>query len=356
MAAKPENTELDLSSNQEFHLELTYKITSPDPAHVTSMAVPQELAVTDPSAPLGNLDRSKYHTGDEELDYQLEVKNLDVLRSRMDAIRAWVADPEEPFLINQGRGPGNAILSGPTDEELERLIAIGAGTQGIHTVIEPADLDLYRSFIPAPLEMPEHPLVGASLLDMGQSGRELGRFQEGRFTVKVLCPDGLESWLCISTPVPFLHHTSEGVLWGWPKYVADEISYTRGENTARAQVLYQGEERYSLDFTAGPVEDEERLKSFGKVEGGNTVTWHWIQGGAVLTRQGRGPGIDTGAAPDIMLDWQAGQVKVHVRQSDPWAGLIPEDSVTDGWYQKWLSGGRGDSYWVKLATVGGVPE
>ena len=55
MAAKPENTELDLSSNQEFHLELTYKITSPDPAHVTSMAVPQELAVTDPSAPLGLL-------------------------------------------------------------------------------------------------------------------------------------------------------------------------------------------------------------------------------------------------------------------------------------------------------------
>jgi hypothetical protein len=352
MAANPE---IELDNSYELHLETPYTVSTPDLNHVVSMAVPPELV--DPGTKADRAETAKYATGDTEIDRKLEILRLTSARTRMDGIQAFVEDPDQAYWINQGRGPGaeNVRMQAPSDEELEGLIAIGAGTQGIHTVIEPADLDLYRSFIPAPLAMPEHPIVGASLLDMNQTGLKLNRFQEGRFTIKVLCPDGLESWLCLSTPVPFLHHTREGVIWGWPKYVADQISFTRGEDTARAEVLYQGEERYSLDFTAGPVEDEKYLKSFGKIEGGNTVTWHWIQGGAVCTRQGRGPGIDTGAKPPTILDWQGGQVKVHVKQSDPWAGLIPEDSVTDGWYQKWIGGGGGDAYWVKLATVGGLP-
>ena len=288
MAANLEKTkpEAGFATSYGLDLELVYQVSAPDPNHVVSMAVPAELA--DPMVRTNPADAAKYGTGDEELDRKLEYIQLNIARTRMDAIQAFVEDPEQTYLINQGRGPGNAILSAPSEDELQALIAKGAGTQGIHTVIEPADLDLYRSFIPAPLEMPEHPIVGASLLDMGQRGRKLGRFQEGRFTVKVLCPDGLESWLCISTPVPFLHHTREGVIWGWPKYVADQISFTRGENSARAEVLYQGEERYSLEFTAGPVEDEERLKSFGKVEGGNTVTWCGLCSPRTRTRNRHG--------------------------------------------------------------------
>ena len=352
MAANPD---FDLENSYVMHLETTYTVSAPDHDHVTVTAVPPELA--DPDTKADRSETAKYGTGNAALDSKLETLRLTSARTRMDGIQAWVEDPDSAYWINQGRGPGNqnVMLTPPSDEELEKLIATGAGTQGIHTLVEPTDLDLYRSFIPAPLAMPEHPIVGVSLLDMNGSGMKLNRFQEGRFTIKVLCPDGIESWMCLSTPVPFLHHTREGVIWGWPKYVADSISYTRGKDTARAAFMYQGEERYSLEFTAGPVKDEEYLKSFGRIEGGNTVTWHWIQGGAVLTRQGRGPGIDTGAQPPRILDWQAGKVKVHLRQSDPWAALIPEDSVTDGWYQKWIGGGGGDSYWVKLATVGGMP-
>jgi hypothetical protein len=269
----------------------------------------------------------------------------------LDRVEQFANDPNETWLINMGRGSGHKLVPVLTPEQLEEMIAQGFGTQGIFTVIEPADLDVYRSLLPAPLRMPAHPIVGATLLDMN-GGNPTNRFHEGRLSIKCLCPDGLESWLVISTPVPFNLQCREGVIWGWPKYVADQISFSREENSARAEVIYQGEDRYSLEFTAGPVKDELALKALGKVEGGNTVSWHWIQGGAVLMRQGRGPGFDTGPGPRI-IDWQAGQVKVHIRQSDKWAGLIPEDSVTDGYYQKFIGGGGGDSVWTKLATVGG---
>ena len=318
--------------------------------NVTTRSIPEELVL--PKNFGGPTDGEDVGKGDAEADQRAILLKLARSRIGTDRAEKFVNDPNQTWSINGGRGPGHSFVPAPTPEQLEELIAMGRGTQGIFTVIEPADLDLYRSFLPAPLQMPEHPIVGATLLDMN-SGNPINRFQEGRFTLKCLCPDGLESWVVISTPVPFNLQCREGVIWGWPKYVADQISFSRDENSARAEVLYFGEERYSLDFTAGSVKDEAALRALGRVEGGNTVSWYWIQGGAVLCRQGRGPGFSNGRSEPRILDWQAGQVKVHIRPSDPWAGLIPEDSVTDGYYQKFVGGGGGDSVMTKLATVGG---
>ncbi len=318
--------------------------------NVTTRSIPEELVL--PKNFGGPTDGEDVGKGDAEADQRAILLKLARSRIGTDRAEKFVNDPNQTWSINGGRGPGHSFVPAPTPEQLEELIAMGRGTQGIFTIIEPADLDLYRTFLPAPLQMPEHPIVGATLLDMN-SGNPINRFQEGRFTLKCLCPDGLESWLVISTPVPFNLQCREGVIWGWPKYVADQISFSRDENSARAEVLYFGEERYSLDFTAGPVKDEAALRALGRVEGGNTVSWYWIQGGAVLCRQGRGPGFSNGRSEPRIMDWQAGQVKVHIRPSDPWAGLIPEDSVTDGYYQKFVGGGGGDSVMTKLATVGG---
>jgi len=317
--------------------------------NITNRAVPEDLVSPENFGNAG--DGKEYGTGDTNADKRAMQLKLSRSRIGLDRVEQFANDPNETWLVNHGRGPGQKLVPAPSEQQLEELIQQGCGTQGIFTVIEPADLDLYRSLLPAPLKMPAHPIVGATLLDMNP-GNPTNRFQEGRLSIKCLCPDGLESWLVISTPVPFNLQCREGVIWGWPKYVADQISFSREENSARAEVVYQGEERYFLAFTAGAVQDEEALKALGRVEGGNTVSWHWIQGGAVLMRQGRGPGFDTGPEPRI-IDWQAGQVTVHIRQSDKWAGLIPEDSVTDGYYQKFIGGGGGDSVWTKLATVGG---
>jgi hypothetical protein len=261
----------------------------------------------------------------------------------VDAVAAFVEDPNQTELINNGRGPGNPEPRAPTSDELDQLIEMGAGTQGIFTVIEPTDLDVYRSFLPAPLEMPEKPLVGATLLDMNREASDLTRYQEGRVTVLAKCPDGVESWLILSAPVPSLYYCREGVVWGWPKYVADEISFTP-EST---EVRYAGSVRYSLDFEAGPVEDEAALRALGRVEGSNTITWHWLQGGSCLLRGG-GRG---GGEPARELAWQAGMVKVYVRPEDPWSKLIPEGSTTPGFYGKWAGGGGGDSVRTKVCTV-----
>lgn len=339
MAANPEYTEQVQSNN------------------ITNRSIAEDLVLPPPGKETTNQtnhpsDGQELGKGDKEADQRAIQLKLSRSRVNMDPRDAFVNDPSATWLINNGQGLGAGVEQ-PTSEEVEELIQRGCGTQGIFTVIEPADLDLYRSLLPAPLQMPEHPIVGATLLDMNQ-GNPVNRFQEGRLTIKCLCPDGLESWLVISTPVPFNIQCREGVVWGWPKYVADQISFSREENSARAEVLYQGDERYSLDFTAGPVKDEAALKALGKVEGGNTVSWYWIQGGSVLVRTGRGPGFESGSASRT-LDWQAGQVKVHIRPSDPWAGLIPEDSVTDGFYQKFIGVRRGDTILTKLATVGGRP-
>ncbi|MBC81191.1 MAG: hypothetical protein CMQ33_10200 [Gammaproteobacteria bacterium] len=318
--------------------------------NITNVSVPDDLVKP---KNFGGFNE-EYGDGESEEDRRAQQLKLSRSRISLDGVEAFANNPNATWLVNMGRGPGHRIIPEATPEQIEGKIANGDGTRGIFTVVEPADLDVYRSLLPAPLKMPKHPVVGATLLDMNTHGR-VNRFLEGRLSIKALCPDGLESWLVISTPVPYNLQCREGVVWGWPKYVADHISLDREKDSARAEVVYQSEVRYSLDFTAGPVADEKALKAFGRVEGGNTVSWHWIQGGAVLMRQGRGPGFDTGPGPRI-VDWQAGQVKVHIKQTDKWAGLIPEDSVSDGCYQRFIGGGQGDSVWTKLATVGGMPR
>ena len=288
---------------------------------VTTVAVPKEIA-------------KAIRTGGKIKSYEDYLARS---RVTMDRVAAFVNDPTQDELINMGAGPGKPVIRAPTAEQIEARVKAGTVTSGIFTVVEPADLDLYRSFLPEPLKMPEKPLVGVTLLDMNHT--PLTRFQEGRITVKALCPDGIESWLVVSIPVPSLLMCYMGVVWGWPKYVADEMTLT----PSRAEVIYEGEVRLSLDFAEGPVEDEAALRALGRVEAGNTVSFHWRQGGACLVRQaGRG-----GDGPR-MLEWRAGTVKVYMRPEDPWSGLIPENSETPGTYQKFVNVGGGDSVWQKV--------
>ena len=100
--------------------------------------------------------------------------------------------------------------------------------------------------------MPDTPEVAISMLDINMRGDELSRYQEGRIAVKAKCPDGIESWLMVSVPVPTLLMCWMGIVWGWPKYVADIMTVT----TPRAEVIYEGAVRLSMEFTPGPVENE----------------------------------------------------------------------------------------------------
>lgn len=254
----------------------------------------------------------------------------------IDRVRQWIEDPTRDELVNYDRGPNLQPALSP--EEMEKRVKAGAGVFGISTVIEPTNLELYRSYMYPPLSMPEKPEVMISYWDMNNP---VVPFLEGRVMVKAMCPDGKESWLVISVPVPNFHTALEGNCWGWPKYVADEMTVT----PTKAEVIYEGEVRLSLELTPGGLDEatEKELKERGRFEMGNTVSFHVHKGGGCLMRQtGRGGG------PPKVTEWQTGMVKVYVMPQEPWAGLIPANSVTPGVYQKFIGTGGGDSVFQKI--------
>ena len=272
-----------------------------------------------------------------------EVKDVTdrLVMSRMlvENVRRWIEDPTRDEIISMDidRGPRPKL----TPEKIEEMAQAGAGSFGHTTVIEPADLDLYRSYMYPPLAMPEKPEVMVSYWDMNNA---VTPFLEGRVMVKALCPDGIESWLVISVPVPNFYTALEGNCWGWPKYVADEMTVS----PARSEVIYEGKVSLSMDFTPGNVDEAtvQKLKEQGD-ERGNTISFHIYGGGGMLIRQGRGD--NRGRENTHFVEWQAGMVKTYMRPEDRCSGLIPANCVTPGVYQKSFAtgGGGGGMYKVK---------
>ena len=278
-------------------------------------------------------DKAKPIGVDEVKDKQ---EYLARCRGIMDVTGAFIADPTQDELVNWGAGPGAAPKLSP--EELEKQIKAGVGSAGISIMVEPADLELYRSFIYPPLSMPEKPEVGISIWDFHRPN-PITRFQEGRVTVKALCPDGKENLLVISVPVPNLLMCYMGVVWGWPKYVADSMTVT----PTKAEVIYEGDVRLSLELTPDSSLDEAALKERGIFEFGKECSFHVDKGGACLFRI-----TSRGGEGSKVVEWQAGMVKVYMRPEDPWAGLIPANSVIPGVYQRFLATGGGDYLWQKV--------
>jgi len=270
-----------------------------------------------------------------------EIEHLARCRATMDVTGAFIADSTRDELINWGAGPGAAPKLSP--KEIEAQIKTGAGSAGISAIVEPADLDLYRSFLYPPLSMPDKPEVGVSMWDFNRSNT-IARFQEGRVTVKAMCPDGKESWLVISVPVASLLMCYMGVVWGWPKYVADEMTVT----PTKAEVKYEGSVRLSLDFTPGGKVDEAALKERGIYEFLKECSFHVDKGGACLFRITSRPGISIKVA-----EWQAGMVKIYLRPQDKWAGLIPANSIVPGVYQRFVATGGTDYVWQKVKVSKG---
>ena len=271
-------------------------------------------------------------------DIKDEQEYIAMGRPVVDRIREFIEDPTRDELLNMGAGPsGGRTIA---EEMVDKMVAAGIGTSGIFTVVEPADLELYRSFLYPPLSMPEKPEVAVILVDYNHTGNPITRYQEGFVSVKGKCPDGDETWLVISMPVPNVLMCYMGVAWGLPKYVADEMTVT----PTKAEVKYEGEVRLSLELTPGPVdESDEVLSARIAIAMGNAATFHPAKGGACLVRWfGRGRG---GVR---VPEWQTGMVKVYVRPEDPWAGLIPADSVTPGFYRRVVPTGGGDMVWQKI--------
>jgi len=260
-------------------------------------------------------------------------------RALVERTQAFVEDPNVDEMINWGAGPGKG--RGLPADVAEEWNKNGMGTHGLFTVLEPADLELYRSYISEPLSMPEKPEVSVILVDYHR-GNPVTRYQEGWIMVKAKAPTGKEGWLSVSVPVPTLLMCYMGIAWGIPKYVADEMTVT----PAKAEVKYEGEVRLSLELTPGAVVDEEDLKKRGMFGMDNAFTFHPKKDGGTCLINWFGRGGDGSRAG--VVEWQTGMVKVYVRPQDPWAGLIPAGSSTSGIYQRVIPVGGGDFVWQKV--------
>ena len=265
-------------------------------------------------------------------DMKDDMDRMILARVLLENVRNWIADPTRDEIVNMDLhlDPSPRL----TPDQIEEMDKSGAGAFGHTTVIEPYDLDLYQKYMYPPLRMPKEPAVMVSYWDMNQSPVN---FIEGRVMVKTLCPDGIESWLTILVPVPNFHTALEGNCWGWPKYVADEMTVEHD----RSEVIYEGKVSLSMDFTPGGVDDATiaKLKEQG-TEGGNTVSFHINGGGMTLMRQGRGPDQPREVH---FAEWEAGKIKTYIRPEDPCSGLLPPDCVTPGVWQRTfpLGGGEG---------------
>ena len=276
--------------------------------------------------------REKHARGEQmrPSDVKTEEDQMILTRVRRENVARWV-DSDEDVLI--GMGIGGKPSPRLSDEACEELAKAGAGSYGHCTIIEPADLDLYESYMYAPLAMPEKPEVMVSYWDIN---RGPAPFMEGRVMVKALCPDGIESWLVISVPVPNFHTCLNGNCWGWPKYVCDEMTVEK----ERSEVIYEGKVRLSMDFTPGGLDEAtiKKLKAQG-TEGGNTISFAIDGGTGCLMRQGRGP-VDVGQNT-YYAEWEAGMIKTFMRPEDKCSRLLPENCVTPGFWQWTIGRGGG---------------
>ena len=276
--------------------------------------------------------REKHARGEQmrPSDVKTEEDQMILTRVRRENVARWV-DSDEDVLI--GMGIGGKPSPRLSDEACEELARAGAGSYGHCTIIEPADLDLYESYMYAPLAMPEKPEVMVSYWDIN---RGPAPFMEGRVMVKALCPDRIESWLVISVPVPNFHTCLNGNCWGWPKYVCDEMSVEK----ERSEAIYEGKVRLSMDFTPGGLDEATvaKLRAQG-TEGGNTISFAIDGGGGCLMRQGRGP-VDVGQNT-YYAEWEAGMIKTFMRPEDKCSRLLPENCVTPGFWQWTIGRGGG---------------
>jgi hypothetical protein len=206
--------------------------------------------------------------------------------------------------------------------------------RGIYTMVEPVDLELYRSLLPAPLEMPDQPMVSLFVVDYTEVHPwPMTRYQEG--AVFLRCKyKGQEGWHCKTMPVTKWVPNQGGRNLGFPKYITKAISlYPDGYNW-KGEVKDKDHLKLSLEFSPG-------------------LTRELVPQEAALLEAGPGKALadpvflfvppDKGSVFQkvemvnvIQPVWTAspGMVRITIGPDEPWAGLIAPGMVSPGFFAK----------------------
>jgi hypothetical protein len=194
----------------------------------------------------------------------------------------------------------------------------------INVLVEPADLELYREVLPSQFDMPEHPLVQVIMLDQVDVGPwPLTPYKEG--SVNLLCEyRGQQGWHITELPVNTWVAKYAGRTMGYPKYLADKVTFEQAGDKWVSEVIHDGEMRLKVEFTPGDWEEEPVWQKNG-----------WDMGGPVLNLMPPGEGpevVAVGSSGEMApsAEITKGSVRIWIGKNEPWAGLIPPGTEAPG--------------------------
>ena len=208
---------------------------------------------------------------------------------------------------------------------------------GIFTIAVPADLDLYRSLLRKPLEMPERPIVGLFFIQyFNTKPWPMGPYKE--YTLALRCKHNDEvGWHVKTMPVDKFVPVNGWWLQGWPKYVADDISFEPSNGGWQGAVTHKGDNKVTMRFTPGVSREldpweQEFLESGAAQLNEPLYNWEPAPSGPVLLRV---------MLEQVMVpEWQSelGTTTITIGTSEPWAGLIPPGAQLVSLYQRYKGG------------------
>jgi len=208
---------------------------------------------------------------------------------------------------------------------------------GVFVMVAPADLKLYRSLLPQPLEMPNRPVVSVFVIDyIKVFPWPMTRYQEA--AVSLRCKyRGEEGWHVKTMPVTKSVPNWGGRNLGFPKYVADTITLQSSGKTWKGEVKHAGETRLALEFTSENIReftaDEKELLNKGANKFKEPVF--------LLVPPDKGPVLQKiMVVQKVEPQWtiKEGMVKIDIAPKEPWAGLIPDGTMVPGLFQEYTGG------------------
>lgn len=208
---------------------------------------------------------------------------------------------------------------------------------GIYTAVEPMDLGVYRRLLPRQLEMPDRPVVAFFIVDyVTVVPWPMGPYLEG--AVALSCKyKGEDGFHVLTMPVTEAVANQGGRSLGFPKYVADEIILAQSGQGWKGVVTHRGKVRLSLEFTPGLTRE---LSPVEKELIGGPMTRMEVTS-FQLVPPGKGPRLNRiTLAPVVPAKWETrqGMVRIHISPDDPWAGLVPDGTMSPGLFQVFTGG------------------
>jgi hypothetical protein len=208
---------------------------------------------------------------------------------------------------------------------------------GIFTAVEPANLELYRSLLPQPLEMPARPLVVLFAVDYVEVFPwPMTPYLEA--TVALRCTyNGEEGWHVKTMPVTKQVPNWGGRFLGFPKYVADEITLQSSGQSWKGEVKHAGRTKLTLEFGNEPMRELTPVENEFIVSGAAQLKEPLF----LFVPPDKGPTLQkVNVQQTVDPHWTAkqGMVKITIDSNEPWAGLVPAGTVAPGLFQEFTGG------------------